>query len=38
MTTTKNEVFIGLYKCENCYLVGGNNLWCGMIFPDGGGG
>ena len=23
MTTTKNNVFIGLHKLENCYLVGG---------------
>ena len=26
MTTTKNEVFIVSYH-ENCYLVGGMNLW-----------
>ena len=35
MTTAKNEVFIGLLQ-ENCYIVGGMNLWRGKQKIGGG--
>ena len=37
MATTKTDVFIGLQH-ENCYLVGGMNLWLEKNKTLGGGG